>query len=167
MCVFLPNIPELLNICCHFLFQYLNKGQIKMKLYVKGILFTILAATLIAGCRKENFTTQARALIQTGVWKIAQFTEDGNNETHHYTGYAFHFSQEGTVIATYQNHTVNGTWNTGSDDSSNKFNLSFSEPPFDELNEDWEITSVTSSLIKLKHVSGGNGGTDELHFEKM
>ena len=136
-------------------------------MYVKTILFALLAATCITGCKKENFTNQARALIQTGAWKVALFKEDSNDETHHFTGYAFHFLEEGTVIATKGNHTLNGTWGTGNDDSSNKFELFFEETPFDELNEDWKITSVTSSLIKLEHISGGNGGTDILHFEKM
>jgi len=47
------------------------------------------------------------------------------------------------------------------------FNIFFESPlNFSKLSEDWEIISFTSSKIELKHVSGGNGGTDLLTFEK-
>ena len=47
------------------------------------------------------------------------------------------------------------------------FNIFFSAPAdFAELSEDWDIISHTASKIELIHVSGGNGGTDLLTFEK-
>ncbi|MEZ4988540.1 MAG: hypothetical protein R2795_26535 [Saprospiraceae bacterium] len=38
---------------------------------------------------------------------------------------------------------------------------------FEELNEDWEIISQSDTRIELVHVSGGNGGTDYLTFERI
>ncbi|MBK8702042.1 MAG: hypothetical protein IPN29_21715 [Saprospiraceae bacterium] len=38
---------------------------------------------------------------------------------------------------------------------------------FAELNEDWEIVEQTSDVIRLKHISGGNGGTDILEFGRQ
>jgi hypothetical protein len=47
------------------------------------------------------------------------------------------------------------------------FNIVFLSPAdFEELSEDWSILSISPSKIELKHVSGGNGGTDFLTFEK-
>ena len=47
------------------------------------------------------------------------------------------------------------------------FITSFASPAiFEDLSEDWEILSRTASKIELKYVSGGNGGTDLLTFEK-
>ena len=47
------------------------------------------------------------------------------------------------------------------------FNIFFGSPAdFAELSEDWDIISHSATKIELKHVSGGNGGTDLLTFEK-
>ena len=47
------------------------------------------------------------------------------------------------------------------------FNIFFSAPAdFAELSDDWDIISHTALKIELIHVSGGNGGTDLLTFEK-
>jgi hypothetical protein len=62
---------------------------------------------------------------------------------------------------------VPGTWSTGSDDSQKKLYLTFNSPPdFNELSDDWHILEETSTKIRLEDVSGGNGGTDLLTFEK-
>ena len=37
---------------------------------------------------------------------------------------------------------------------------------FEELTDDWEITEKSATVIKLRDVSGGNGGTDYLTFTK-
>ena len=68
----------------------------------------------------------------------------------------------------------NGNWTSedhSSDDNpkgdSSKFVLFISGPNFlTEINEDWDILSMIDKKIELKHVSGGNGGTDFLTFEK-
>ena len=47
------------------------------------------------------------------------------------------------------------------------FNIAFSSPAnFTDLTEDWNIITYTTTKIQLIHVSGGNGGTDYLTFEK-
>ena len=78
-------------------------------------------------------------------------------------------------VLTASNGTNNytGTWsitdNSSNDDSISHldFNIEFSSPAqFEELSDDWEIIEKSTNLIKLKDVSGGNGGTDYLTFEK-
>ena len=47
------------------------------------------------------------------------------------------------------------------------FNIAFSSPAdFADLTDDWDIVQFTSVRIELIDVSGGNGGTDKLVFEK-
>jgi len=47
------------------------------------------------------------------------------------------------------------------------FNIDFSSPAqFFELSDDWEIIEKSTTVIKLKDVSGGNGGIDYLTFTK-
>ena len=38
--------------------------------------------------------------------------------------------------------------------------------PFEEISEDWRVISRTTTKIELKHISGGDGSTDYLTFEK-
>lgn len=71
----------------------------------------------------------------------------------------------------FKNDCTIGNFSGGSPDGSTSgdidFNIFFSSPAdFAELSEDWDIISHSTSKIELKHVSGGNGGTDLLTFEK-
>ncbi len=69
--------------------------------------------------------------------------------------------------------TISRTWSvTDSNSNDDKpsdvhFNLNFNtNGNFEELNDDWEIVSQSSTKIELTDVSGGNGGTDYLTFTK-
>jgi len=37
---------------------------------------------------------------------------------------------------------------------------------FEDLNDDWDFISQSATKVELIDVSGGNGGTDYLTFEK-
>lgn len=121
-------------------------------------------------------------LVSTGTWTITNFIDSGSDETTNFTGYGFSFNSDGNLVADNGSNTVNGTWSvtddSGSDGSNDDssiddssddidFNIFFASPSnFNELSEDWDIVSRTESRIELIHVSGGNGGTDNLTFEK-
>jgi hypothetical protein len=61
-----------------------------------------------------------------------------------------------------------GGTSSGSTSGDIDFNIFFASPAdFSELSEDWKIISHTASKIELMHVSGSNGGTDLLTFEKQ
>lgn len=130
---------------------------------------TLLVIALFSSCKKDDSTSSPSSTnsIQQGQWKITSYIDSGNNETSHYTGYAFVFASGGVVTATKQGSSVNGSWSSGTDDSQLKLYLTFTATPFSELNDDWHIVQQTSSLIQLEDVSGGNGGTDYLTFEKL
>lgn len=111
--------------------------------------------------------------VQTGDWKITSYIDSGKDETNHFSGYFFTFNSNGTISATNGSVTNAGTWSLTDSNSNDDtpgvvdftilFNLG---NDFDNLSEDWQILSQTSKKIELKHVSGGNGGTDFLTFEK-
>lgn len=116
---------------------------------------------------------QLEASIKTGTWRVNLFVEDGDDQTHHFNGYVFTFNENETVISSNGTTTVAGTWVTSSGSSSSsgsnpKFILQFnaSSGPFEEISEDWRIETSTSTLIELKHVSGGDGSIDLLTFVK-
>ena len=116
---------------------------------------------------------QLTQIVTSGTWRITSFIDSGNDDTSDFSGYGFLFNTDGTLIAENGSAPVNGTWSitdsSSSDDSNDDidFNIFFAEPSsFNELSEDWDIVSRSDVKISLVHVSGGNGGTDTLTFEK-
>jgi hypothetical protein len=116
---------------------------------------------------------------ESGTWRITNFNDSGQNETSDFNGYNFSFNSDGSLVATNSSDTMTGTWsvtddsNSSSDDSNDDddidFNIFFPVPEtniFEDLNDDWDIVSTSSTRIELIDISGGNGGTDMLTFEK-
>ena len=67
----------------------------------------------------------------------------------------------------FRNNCTIGDFSGGTSSGDIDFNIFFASPvDFSELSEDWDIITNSSSKIELMHVSGGNGGTDLLTFEK-
>lgn len=139
-------------------------------------ILSILLVSLLIGCNKDKKAMkQIDKNIVEGTWRITSFIDSGDDETYEYSNYTFTFSDNGNVSATNDSSTISGSWNTSnsnSNDDSNSnlhFNLNFSvdnSHPFDDLIDDWDVTSQSDSKLELKDVSGGNGGTDILIFTK-
>ncbi|VXB53996.1 conserved exported hypothetical protein [Flavobacterium sp. 9AF] len=110
-----------------------------------------------------------------GTWRITLYEDSGNNETANFAGYNFTFAASNVLTASNGVNTYTGTWSVTNtdvnDDSSSNdldFNIAFLSPEMfsNELTDDWDIQSYSSTKIELVDVSGGNGGTDFLTFEK-
>ena len=143
-----------------------------------------LLSVCIVGCSSDDAAPidpsqaikEIEGQVQSGTWRITNYVDSGKNETNDYTGYDFTFNNNGSLTATNGTNTINGTWsitrdNDSDDDSSNDndidFNISFTSPPdFQELSDDWDIVTTSNTKIDLIDVSGGNGDTDILVFEK-
>lgn len=110
-------------------------------------------------------TSNLATILPEGIWFVASYTDDGDDETGDYAGYTIDFSNAGTVVASNGSNTNNGTWQVLS--AGNKLLLDFVGIPFDEFNDDWDVISVTDTRVELRDVSGGNGGTDVLIIEKQ
>ena len=57
-----------------------------------------------------------------------------------------------------------------SSDDDDDFILDFAVPEssdFEDLIDDWDFISVSNTKIELIDISGGNGGTDYLTFERF
>ena len=137
----------------------------------RNVFFFLVLLMGTVACNKVK-PKQVEKTMTDGTWKVTLFSEDGSNETYHFDGYNFTFSDGGSVTATNGTVTVSGTWSTsksGSDDDSNNahFNLSFPETNnFDELSDDWHILTLSDNRLELEDVSGGDGSIDKLTFEK-
>ncbi|KOS06051.1 hypothetical protein AM493_08360 [Flavobacterium akiainvivens] len=114
--------------------------------------------------------------VSQGTWHITSYIDSGNNETNHFAGYNFTFGNSNVLTAANGTNTYTGTWsvtnssNSNDDDSPGNdidFNIGFSAPAaFVNFTDDWDIQERTANKISLIDVSGGNGGTDILVFEK-
>jgi hypothetical protein len=148
---------------------------VKQVIYMKKILGGILLITILIGtaCTDDNNNsssispTNVNNTVSSGTWRITYYWDTDHEETSNYAGYAFTFAGGGVLTAVKTGSTVTGTWNSGMDDSKTKLVLNFTTPAsFVEISDDWHVIEMTSTRIRLQDVSGGNGGTDLLTFEK-
>jgi hypothetical protein len=132
------------------------------------LFIAFICSILFASCENNNTSTNAASVIVNGNWRVSLYSENGIVKTTDFSGYTFTFNANGTIQVNKAGlATVNGTWSKGNDDSKEKIIINFGTISlFDELNEDWEVVENTNTSIKLQHISGGNGTTDILHFEK-
>ena len=123
----------------------------------------------------QQTIAEVKTNVQTGTWRITKFMEEDRDETDHFTGFDFTFEANGTLTASDGIDTFLGTWSiTDSDFSDNDendddldFRINFNlANDFESLNEDWHFVSRSSTKIELIDISGGDGGTDLLTFEK-
>ena len=152
--------------------------NLKITQMKKLLFFAGLIGLIATGCSSSDDSSgsvTAANVISTvtqGTWRVTLFSEDGNDHTSDFTGYGFTFTDSGVLTAANGTNTYNGEWlvTNGSDDdnpSDIDFYVFFASPAaFAELTEDYTILERTSTKIRLRHVSGGNGGTDLLTFQK-
>ena len=144
-----------------------------------SLLLVIVSLLLSVSCNKDNDNLTNNTLkrvqnnVQSGTWRITKFIDSGTDETNHFSGYNFTFNSSGVLNANNGNNNYDGTWSitdsNSNDDSQDDldFNINFNlTNDFEDLNDDWDFISESSTKIELIDVSGGNGGTDYLTFEK-
>lgn len=160
-------------------------NRLKISLTKWSLVFVILvfSSLLIISCdddddQGENYSSQTIQQIRNnmieGSWSIVLYEDSGVNETNDYNGLVFTFNSDGNLVVQNSTQTYNGTWSVTEDDDSNTseesdldFNLAFSSPEILlEITDDWDIDSFTSTRIELSDISGGDGSTDLLTFEK-
>ncbi|WP_369997140.1 hypothetical protein [Winogradskyella sp.] len=158
------------------------------KVFNLGMLLMLSFSLMSSMCSSDdddgsqNNNSQQIAEIEnaaeSGTWRITNFNDSGQNETSDFNGYDFTFNSNGTLVATNGSNTLTGTWSVtddsnSSDDSSSDDDIDFNiffpvsdDNDFEDLNDDWDVVTTTSTRIELIDISGGNGGTDMLTFER-
>ena len=148
----------------------------------------IFASFLVISCQTDDDSTssdttgqtiiEATATATDGNWRVQSYIDSGVDETSDFAGYTFIFSADGKITASNGTTTLEGVWSitdsdSSSDDDSEEdldFNIVFAvsaDHDFDDLNDDWDILSISSSKIDLRDVSGGDGSIDLLAFVKI
>jgi hypothetical protein len=151
--------------------HFINKQSIVLLLVT---VFFLSCSSDDSNSNGTNSISSVTSIVASGTWKITYYFDTDKEETSNFSGYNFTFGSNGVLTATNGTLTQTGTWsvtdsNSNDDNSISDldFNIAFASPAtFNELTDDWEIIERTSTVIKLKDVSGGNGGTDYLTFTK-
>ena len=129
----------------------------------------ILSLALFLGCDKDetNNQDQANEMLTKSEWVVSLFSERAKDETHHFIGYVFQFNADKSFLATTSNNTFEGSWNERNDDTTHELDIQITGNEYlDEISDDWDIISMSSSKIELKEVSGGDGHIELLTFVK-
>ncbi len=152
----------------------------------RKLLKCFLSVSLLANiyaCTDDDSNSTTDALQEqienqmvAGIWYISSFIDSGSNETNHFTNYQFTFETNGVLNATNGSTSYTGSWsisdsNSSDDDNDSTDDLDFNiyfnlSNDFEDLNDDWDIVSQSATKIELIDISGGNGGTDYLTFQK-
>lgn len=147
-----------------------------------NLLFALLFIGLLASCSKDDANDaqgieEIRSTAVMGEWRITQLIDSGINETQEFADYSFIFSDNGTLTATSEENTITGRWsviNDRDDDDDDdddlefiiEFNVSDSSI-FDDLDEDWDILTVSNNKITLvDDDDDDNEPSDLLTFER-
>ena len=153
----------------------------KIKNLKLGLLLSVLVFTVLNCSEDDNDPapqeTQQQQIqneAESGSWIISNFIDSGTDETNDFSGFVFDFRSNGDLVATSNSITYTGTWSITDSNSNDDymddldFNIFFNlTNEFEDLNDDWDIISYSSTSIVLQDVSGGNGGVDDLTFTKM
>jgi hypothetical protein len=154
--------------------------------FFHGLALVLSLSLLSAMCSSDDDGSQSNNnaeiaqvenTLETGTWRVANMVDSGQDETNDFSGYEFTFASNGTITATNGTTSYTGSWFISDDDSSDddssdddlEFNIFFNVPDsndFEDLNDDWDIVSYSDNTINLIDISGGNGDTDILTFER-
>ncbi|MFM8595820.1 MAG: hypothetical protein ACKOBN_01845 [Flavobacteriales bacterium] len=146
---------------------------------MKKILFSASLLAIAVSCTKwQSEQKQINKAATDGTWIVSSYIDNGDDETAEFTTFRLNFLDDGTLNATdllsSNSNPYTGTWSitdsNSNDDSLDDldFNINFAvSNELDELSEDWDIISYTTTEIKLIDVSGGGGGTDYLTLTKQ
>ncbi len=153
----LPDFNDTWNLCKINL-QPVEK-QIELKIGTDRLRFGSYCSA--------NTDADLEDILEDGIWIVASYTDDGEDETSDYNGYEINFNNGGNVFATNGNIINNGTWSVFANEG--KLNLDFdSQIPFQEFNDNnWNVLSVSSTEVVIKDGNGGNGGTEILTLQKF
>lgn len=113
----------------------------------KGVLFlALLLIVSLGGCTNDK---DLKDTITSGIWRVGDFVESGDDETWRFTGYVFTFLADGTVAVTRPGlPTAPGTWNEFNYDTRLEFDFG-NTAVLEKLNEDWVVDRIEGDEVFL------------------
>jgi len=106
-----------------------------------------------------------KQILESGIWYVAEYFDNGIDETLTYYYYDINFVGDNTVIAIYETEVIEGTWSVIGAEGNLGLVLDFGENvPFNEFNNTWAINDILVGRVKVEN---NNNGTDSIKFLKL
>ena len=125
---------------------------------MKRNLLVICLLLALTACNKDDDNSNSGATLEflnseltvSNGLIITTFIEDGSSEDELVNTYLFLFSGDGTVVASLEDETIEGTYLTFRDDGRLELLMNFPEnSALNELNDDWYFISKTGSSLNF------------------
>ncbi len=141
--------------------------------FLKTALVALLPLLFLiaSGCDKSDDDLPSNSditqMLTGNGWKVSWYWDKDKNETNDFSGYVFYFRDNGAFESIGNGSTVIGTWQTTSNDGSQRLVIfsGSSIKPLSDLDDDWIITDRSDSEIKLK--DDNDTHLEELFFVKQ
>ncbi len=107
--------------------------------------------------------TEFVSTLIDGKWKITEFRDEEDDRTTEFQDFLFEFRQDGVLVVSSENLTVEGTWNSDGDDGLIELTISLDDvdDPLEDISDDWDVIDFSASQIRLDE-----DGEETLLFEK-
>ncbi|MDY0781544.1 hypothetical protein [Tenacibaculum sp. IB213877] len=119
----------------------------------------------------DGDVAQIKEWMTSGNWSITYAVEDSVDITGDFDNIDFNFENNTNLVAVNNNDDVTSTlhWEAVRDQSGNlRFVIDYLGTfPYWQMDDDWFITSVTSTRIELHHINDANNTEFVLIFEKQ
>jgi hypothetical protein len=122
------------------------------KLHLAFSLALFAAIVSFSGCspKLEDVSTTKEVITQ-GEWSVSYYF-NGQDHTADFHGYRFDFAMAGTVTATNDSDTINGSWSITKDDKFHDILLISlgTTSKLTSLNSEWHVTTVGLNNLAMK-----------------
>ena len=137
---------------------------------MKRLIFMLSITFGILSCQKDDNVSPVNDsissvndfLLNPNGLRINELIEEGTNKTTKFSAYLFVFDENGTVVATESNETINGTYLVFRDDNRTELRMTFpNNSLLFELSDDWYFVSQNATTIRFEDNS------DIVQFQKQ
>ncbi|NND15965.1 MAG: hypothetical protein HKN89_06535 [Eudoraea sp.] len=149
----------------------------RLKFAIEEIDYELVLQRVCDDTNTDGDLVEIRSIMAEGNWIVAQYKDDGVDETELFTGTVFNFLPD-HIISVTESPTgpayAAGFWRViRNSDGKIKVYLNFGDAdPYGELTDDWKLVEISPNRIVLRDVSddyspaGTVDGTDLLVFER-
>ncbi|MCB0466062.1 MAG: hypothetical protein KDC78_10400 [Aequorivita sp.] len=140
----------------------------KVLIVLTIVAFASCSSNDAAGDANSNKFEKIQTILPQSEWKVAVLIDGQSDHTADFEGFVFTFNEDGTVVIKTELITEDGTWAYNNSSSSEEILMEISETsPFDEINHNWDIVSVSNSKIELSELTSGNGDVKLFTLAKL
>ena len=149
----------------------------RLKFEIEEIDYELVLQRVCDDTNTDGDLVEIRSIMAQGPWIVAQYKDDGVDETAMFSGSTFEFLPDHLVSVTVSptGPAYMGLWRViRNSDGKIKVYLNFGDAdPYGELTDDWKLVEITPNRIELRDVSddyspaGTVDGTDLLVFERI